>query len=73
MLSQVIHGESATVQVLQPYLCRLLNFELIMRYQLQVVSNKELQELGVRFRPVEETLRDEVEWYRSQQKDDQGT
>jgi hypothetical protein len=32
-----------------------------------------MQELGVRFRSVEETLCDEVEWYRSQQKDDQGT
>ncbi len=39
----------------------------IMRYQLQVVSDKAMRELGVRFRPVEETLRDEVEWYRSHQ------
>ena len=39
----------------------------IMRYQLQVVSEKAMRELGVRFRPVEETLRDEVEWYRSHQ------
>ena len=37
------------------------------RYQLQVVSDKAMRELGVRFRPVEETLRDEVEWYRSHQ------
>jgi dihydroflavonol-4-reductase len=44
----------------------------IIRYRLHVVSDKAMQELGVRFRSVEETLCDEVEWYRSQQKDDQG-
>jgi dihydroflavonol-4-reductase len=39
----------------------------IIRYRLQVVSDKAMRELGIRFRSVEETLRDEVEWYRSHQ------
>jgi dihydroflavonol-4-reductase len=47
----------------------LLSREIIqiIRYQLQVVSEKAMRELEVHFRSVEETLRDEVKWYRSQQ------
>jgi dihydroflavonol-4-reductase len=37
-----------------------------MHAQLRVSSNKALRELGWRYRPLSETLRDEVAWFRSQ-------
>ena len=37
-----------------------------MHAELRVSSNKALRELGWRYRPLSETLRDEVLWYRSQ-------
>jgi dihydroflavonol-4-reductase len=36
-----------------------------MQAQLRVSSNKALRELGWRYRPLSDTLRDEVDWYRS--------
>ncbi len=36
-----------------------------MHAELRVSSNKALRELGWRYRPLNETLRDEVAWYRS--------
>jgi dihydroflavonol-4-reductase len=36
-----------------------------MHAQLRVSSNKALRELGWRYRPLDETLRDEVAWYRA--------
>jgi dihydroflavonol-4-reductase len=37
-----------------------------MHAELRVSSNKALRELGWRYRPLSDTLRDEVAWYRSQ-------
>ncbi len=37
----------------------------LMRAELRVSSNKALRELRWRYRPLAETLRDEVDWYRS--------
>jgi dihydroflavonol-4-reductase len=36
-----------------------------MQAQLRASSNKALRELGWQYRPLSETLRDEVDWYRS--------
>ncbi|MGH9374128.1 MAG: 3-beta hydroxysteroid dehydrogenase, partial [Vicinamibacterales bacterium] len=36
-----------------------------MHAELRVSSNKALRELGWRYRPLTETLRDEVAWYRA--------